>query len=49
MGIWVQWQDGHVECVDSADSDSEAAYLIQEYTTAFGGAVVRVWSQIGTE
>lgn len=44
--IMVEWTNGEVECVDSAETESEAIYLVEEYRTAFNPeSVNRVWMQ----
>lgn len=47
--IWAEWRSGEVECVDSADSESEAIYLVNEYRMAFGEAATRIWTQHGRQ
>jgi hypothetical protein len=42
--IWVEWESGDTECVDTAENETEARYLVEEYRMAFSGAV-RIWSQ----
>lgn len=41
--IWAEWKNGEKECVDTAESESEALYLIGEYRMAYGDAAVRLW------
>jgi len=43
--IWVEWKNGDKECVDSADSESEAINLTNEYRMAYGESYKRVWVQ----
>ena len=41
--IWVEWADGASECVDSADTKSDASHLINEYRMAYGTSAKRIW------
>jgi len=43
--IWAEWLNGQVECVDSAESESESLTFINEYRMAYGSAAKRVWIQ----
>jgi len=43
--IWVQWEDGNVECIDEAEGITEANGMVQEYTMAFKNSAQRVWKQ----
>jgi hypothetical protein len=43
--IWVEYNNGTVECVDNADSKHDAQYMVSEYRMAFNNCVVRVWMQ----
>jgi len=47
--IWVEWKNGEVECVDIADSETKAIYLVEEYGMAYGDAARRVWTQFSRE
>ena len=43
--IMVEWNNGNVEEVDSADSESEAINLVTEYQMAYGNSYKRIWMQ----
>lgn len=44
--IWVEWENGNVECVDEANNKQEAIELIDGYREAFGPHNIRrVWKQ----
>ena len=43
--IWAEWTNGEVECVDCAESESEAINLVSEYRMAYGQAARRIWVQ----
>lgn len=44
--ILVEWKNGTVECVDSAENESEACHLVSEYRMAFGDSYKRIWMQL---
>lgn len=44
--VWAEWFDGEVECIDSADSESEAIQLASEYRQAYRGTAKRIWIQL---
>lgn len=43
--IFVMWKNGTVEEIDTADSEGEANYLVNEYKMAFQNAFIRIWFQ----
>ena len=47
--VWAEWKNGKKECVDSADSEAEALYLLGEYRMAYGNSVKTLWLQLARE
>ena len=47
--VWAEWFDGEVECIDSAESESEAVYLANEYRMAYQGTAARIWIQLARD
>lgn len=46
--IWVEWKNGERECIDSAESESEAVSLVPEYRMAYNPeSYKRIWVQEG--
>lgn len=43
--IWVEWTNGQVECIDTADTQTEAYSLVSEYKMAYSVSAKQVWSQ----
>jgi hypothetical protein len=44
--IWAEWKSGKHEKVDSAESEAEALYLLQEYRIAYGASARSVYMKL---
>ena len=46
--VYAEWQNGDIEEIDTAESEQEAIYLVDEYRMAFKDAK-RIWMQEKSE
>jgi len=44
--VWAEWENGDKKCIDAADSEAEALYLLGEHRQNYGQAVKQLWLQL---